>query len=150
MTIRRLEKPQWRPFLMPSSNCSRPRTPRSRWPRSIWVTRRRQNGCRCLASATINDVVDIVLDGLDHMISKPREIYLDNGAAALTRLEIVDADGVRQDSQAQGSIDAASAADLSFSVLGAASTARVTRCPPCSPSGLPVVGAAVTHVGGDQ
>jgi hypothetical protein len=43
-----------------------------------------------------DDVVDIALDGLDHMIRKPREIYLDNGAAGLTSLEIVDADGVRQ------------------------------------------------------
>jgi Family of unknown function (DUF5335) len=40
--------------------------------------------------------VDIALDGIDHMIHKPRQIYLDNGAAALTRLEIVDADGVTQ------------------------------------------------------
>ena len=43
-----------------------------------------------------DDVVDIALDGLDHMIRQPREIYLDNGAVVLTSLEIVDADGVKQ------------------------------------------------------
>jgi Family of unknown function (DUF5335) len=43
-----------------------------------------------------DDVLDIALDGFDHIIRKPREIYLDNGDAALTSLEIVDADGVKQ------------------------------------------------------
>ena len=43
-----------------------------------------------------DDIVQIALDGVDHIISKPREIYLDNGVAGLTALEIVDADGVRQ------------------------------------------------------
>ena len=43
-----------------------------------------------------DDAVEIALDGLDHMIRKPREIYLDDGAAGLTSLEIVDVDGVRQ------------------------------------------------------
>ena len=43
-----------------------------------------------------DDAVEIALDGLDHMIRKPREIYLDDGAAGLLSLEIVDADGVRQ------------------------------------------------------
>jgi len=43
-----------------------------------------------------DDVVDIALDGIDHIIRKPSEIYLDNGGAELTSLEIVDADGVRQ------------------------------------------------------
>jgi hypothetical protein len=43
-----------------------------------------------------DDVVEVALDGLDHMIHRPREIYLDNGVGGLTSLEIVDADGVRQ------------------------------------------------------
>jgi hypothetical protein len=43
-----------------------------------------------------DDAVEIALDGLDHMIRKSREIYLDDRAAGLTSLEIVDADGVRQ------------------------------------------------------
>ena len=43
-----------------------------------------------------DDVVEVALDGLDHMIHRPREIYLDNGVGGLTSLEIVDVDGVRQ------------------------------------------------------
>ena len=43
-----------------------------------------------------DDVVEVALDGLDHMIHRPREIYMDNEVGRLTSLEIVDADGVRQ------------------------------------------------------
>jgi hypothetical protein len=43
-----------------------------------------------------DDVVEVALDGLDHMIHRPREIYMDNEVGSLTSLEIVDADGVRQ------------------------------------------------------
>lgn len=43
-----------------------------------------------------DNALEVALDGLDHMIHKPREIYVDDGAAGLTSLEIVDADGVRQ------------------------------------------------------
>ena len=43
-----------------------------------------------------DDLVEVALDGLDHMIPHPREIYLDNGARALTCIEIVDSAGVKQ------------------------------------------------------
>jgi Family of unknown function (DUF5335) len=36
------------------------------------------------------------LEGLDHLIPKPRELYFAEEAGELTGLEIVDADGVRQ------------------------------------------------------
>jgi hypothetical protein len=43
-----------------------------------------------------DDIAEVMLDGHDHMIHRPREIYLDNGAGALTSIEIVDANGVKQ------------------------------------------------------
>ena len=43
-----------------------------------------------------SDVVEVALDGLDHMIHKPREIYIDGGAQTLTSVEIVDAEGTKQ------------------------------------------------------
>jgi hypothetical protein len=43
-----------------------------------------------------DDLVEVVLEGLDHMIRRPREIYVESGAAGLESLEIVDADGVKQ------------------------------------------------------
>ena len=41
------------------------------------------------------DVVEIALEGLDHMIRRPREIYADEEGISLTSLEIVDGGEVR-------------------------------------------------------
>jgi hypothetical protein len=43
-----------------------------------------------------NDIVEVALDGLDHMIHEPREIYVDVDGKGLLSLEIVDAEGARQ------------------------------------------------------
>jgi hypothetical protein len=43
-----------------------------------------------------DDIVEVALEGLDHMVQKPREIYVDTGAGGLMSLEIVDADGGKQ------------------------------------------------------
>jgi len=43
-----------------------------------------------------SDIVEVVLDGLDHMISKPQELYAEEDAGRLTSLEVVDAAGVHQ------------------------------------------------------
>jgi hypothetical protein len=42
-----------------------------------------------------DDVVDVALDGIDHLIEKPRAIYVDNGGAEMVGLEIDDAEGVK-------------------------------------------------------
>jgi uncharacterized protein DUF5335 len=42
-----------------------------------------------------DDLIDVELDGLDHMIRKPRELYVENGVGVAS-LEIVDAEGVSQ------------------------------------------------------
>ena len=43
-----------------------------------------------------NDLVEILLEGLDHLIQHPRDIYVDQGPAGLTSMEVVDTDDVRQ------------------------------------------------------
>jgi uncharacterized protein DUF5335 len=43
-----------------------------------------------------DDLVEVAVEGLNHMIRKPREIYVESEAGALASLEIVDADGVKQ------------------------------------------------------
>ncbi len=43
-----------------------------------------------------DDLLEVLLEGLDHMIRRPREIYVESGAAGLESLEIIDADGVKQ------------------------------------------------------
>jgi hypothetical protein len=42
------------------------------------------------------DLLEVALDGLDHMIRKPREMYVDVDGEGLLSLEVVDAEGVRQ------------------------------------------------------
>jgi hypothetical protein len=43
-----------------------------------------------------DDLFEVTLDGVDHMIQKPREIYLDDDVGGLMSIEIVDAEGTRQ------------------------------------------------------
>ena len=43
-----------------------------------------------------DDLFDVTLDGVDHMIPKPREIYIDDVGGGLMSIEIVDAEGTRQ------------------------------------------------------
>jgi Family of unknown function (DUF5335) len=43
-----------------------------------------------------SDVAEIVLEGLDHLIHKPKEIYVDGDAFNLNSLDVVDNDGMHQ------------------------------------------------------
>lgn len=42
-----------------------------------------------------NDVLEIALDGLDHLVPKPRQVYVDEGLAGLDSFEVIDHAGVR-------------------------------------------------------
>lgn len=41
------------------------------------------------------DTLDVILEGLDHRIGKPRELYVEQLATELRSLEVVDGDDVR-------------------------------------------------------
>jgi hypothetical protein len=43
-----------------------------------------------------DDVLDVELDGLDHLIEKPREIYVEDGGVGLASLAVMDSAGARQ------------------------------------------------------
>jgi hypothetical protein len=43
-----------------------------------------------------DDLLEVALDGLDHMIPKPQQIYVDQIGLELTSLKAVDRDGVDQ------------------------------------------------------
>ena len=43
-----------------------------------------------------DDIVEIALEGLDHMIHKPRELYVEEEGGQFSSLEVIDADGGRQ------------------------------------------------------
>jgi hypothetical protein len=42
-----------------------------------------------------SDLVEIVVEGLDRLVYKPREVYIDHDAVRLSSLEIVDSDDFR-------------------------------------------------------
>ena len=42
-----------------------------------------------------DDIVEIALEGLDHMVQRPREMYVDLGPDGLTSLEVIDSDDAR-------------------------------------------------------
>src|SRR4051812_1289562 len=42
------------------------------------------------------DTLDIALDGLDHLIEHPHEIYVDASGMELRNIEIIDCEGVAQ------------------------------------------------------
>lgn len=43
-----------------------------------------------------DDIIEVALEGLDHIIHKPRSLAADEGAAGLANLEIVDGEGRKQ------------------------------------------------------
>jgi hypothetical protein len=43
-----------------------------------------------------DDIVEIALEGLDHIVHRPREMYADLGPDGFTSLEVIDGDDVRQ------------------------------------------------------
>jgi hypothetical protein len=43
-----------------------------------------------------NDLIEIALDGLDHLVYRPREMYVDIDHSGLISLEILDGNSVRQ------------------------------------------------------
>jgi hypothetical protein len=42
-----------------------------------------------------DDLVEVILEDLDHLIRKPQEIWVDEEGLALASLEVVDGEGVR-------------------------------------------------------
>jgi hypothetical protein len=98
MTIRKLEKPEWRPFLDVVSQLLEAKEAEievaslnlGNQVLAEWLP------LRGITYDPKDDIVEVLLDEVDHMIHGPREIYVDNGAGALRSIEIVDAGGAKQ------------------------------------------------------
>ena len=43
-----------------------------------------------------NDLLEIALEGLDHLIKHPKEVWADAGIGALPNFEVIDGEGVSQ------------------------------------------------------
>jgi hypothetical protein len=98
MTIRKLEKPEWRPFLDIVSKLLEAKEAEievasldlgdqvvAEWLPLLGISYDPKD-----------DIVEVALDGVDHLIRGPREIYLEDGAEALTSIEIIDANDAKQ------------------------------------------------------
>jgi hypothetical protein len=98
MAIRKLEKPEWGPLLNFISKLLEAKEAEievasldlgdqvlAEWSRLLGIS-----------YDPNDDVVELALHGLDHIIRGPREIYLDNGAEALASIQAGEANGVQQ------------------------------------------------------
>jgi len=98
MTTRRLERQEWRPFLDVVSKLLEAKEAEIEVA-SLKLGDQIEAEWLPLIGITYDpndDIVEVALEGVDHMIPKPREIYLENGGGGVTSIEIVDADGVKQ------------------------------------------------------
>ena len=43
-----------------------------------------------------DDIIEIALEGVDHLIPKPREVYVEENGLVLSSLEVIDAEGTHQ------------------------------------------------------
>ncbi|WP_323139758.1 DUF5335 family protein [Massilia phyllosphaerae] len=43
-----------------------------------------------------NDLIQILVEGLDHLIPKPREVWIDHGPIGLASMEVIGDDDMRQ------------------------------------------------------
>lgn len=98
MAVRKLDKVQWRPFFdLVSKGLVGKRAEievasldlgdqiEAEWLPLLGITYDEKD-----------DIVEIALDGHDHIINEPQEIYADLGPTGLVNMEIVDRVGVRQ------------------------------------------------------
>ncbi|MCX8048379.1 MAG: DUF5335 domain-containing protein [Methylohalobius sp.] len=42
-----------------------------------------------------DDVIEFVFEGMDHLVHRPREVYVEDGIQGLHSIEVIDSDGVR-------------------------------------------------------
>jgi hypothetical protein len=43
-----------------------------------------------------DDIIEMALEGVDHLIPKPREVYVEETGLELSSLEVIDAEGTHQ------------------------------------------------------
>ena len=98
MTVRKLDKSEWKPFLDGISKVVGPKQVEIEV-QSLDLGDQIEAEWLPLVGLTYDpkdDVLDVALEGLDHLISQPREIYVEDGGVGLASVAVVDAEGVRQ------------------------------------------------------
>lgn len=98
MAVRKLEKPNWRPYLDHVSKTLAGYEAEIE-AGSLALGDQAQTTWLPLIGLVYDpkdDIVEVALKGLDHIIHKPGDIFVEEEAGHLTSVEIIDADGVRQ------------------------------------------------------
>ena len=98
MPTRKLDKAEWRPFLDGISKLLEAKEVEIEVA-SLSLGDQVQAKWLPLHGVTYDskdDMVEVALEGLDHMIPHPREIYAQEGTAGLASLEVVDSTGAKQ------------------------------------------------------
>jgi hypothetical protein len=92
MTTRKLDKKQWRTFfdgiskiLEGKQGLSLGNQVEAEWLPLLGI-----------AYDPNDDLVEVALEGLDHIIPRPREIYVEDETGGIGSLEIIDGDGRKQ------------------------------------------------------
>src|SRR3977135_3472863 len=98
MTTRKLDKKQWRPFFDGVSKLLQGKQAEIEVASLSLGAQVEAEWLPLLGIAydPKDDLVEIALEGLDHMIPRPREIYVEDGPGVIESLEIIDSDGRRQ------------------------------------------------------
>jgi Family of unknown function (DUF5335) len=98
MASRKLDKAQWRPFLERATKMLEGKQAEIEVASLALGDQIEAEWLPLLGLAydPKDDLIEIALEGLDHMIRKPRELYVEDGTAGLMSLEIVDAEDVAQ------------------------------------------------------
>jgi hypothetical protein len=98
MAIERLEKSEWRPFF---NFMSKVMVGRQAQVDVVSLKHGDEVAAQWLPLLGMvydpeNDVVEILLDGRDHMVYQPQELYVDFGLGGLQSMEVVDSESVQQ------------------------------------------------------
>jgi hypothetical protein len=98
MTVRKLDKKQWRPFFDGVSRLLEGKQAEIEVGSLILGNQVEAEWLPLLGIAydPNDDLVEVALEGLDHIIPRPREIYIEDEMGGLGSLEIIDGDGRKQ------------------------------------------------------
>jgi hypothetical protein len=98
MTTRKLDKPQWRPFFDGVSKLLEGKRAEIEVASLLLGDQIEAEWLPLMGIAydPKDDLVEVALEGLDHLIHHPREIYVDDDVGGLLAIEIVTTDDVRE------------------------------------------------------
>jgi hypothetical protein len=98
MTTRTLDKPQWRPFFDGVSRLLEGKLAEIKVASLLLGDQVEAEWLPLMGIAydPKDDLVEVALEGLDHLIHHPREIYVDDDVGGLLAIEIVTTDDVRE------------------------------------------------------